>query len=188
MVVGDVLDQALEQDCVVAGLHRVGHVVQVDFELRRGALLDDGIGWQALLLGRFEHVLQAIGVFVEVVDQVHLGRLWALARNRRAWRLRATVEVVLVDQVELQLERGADIQAHGVELAHHLTQHLARVGEERFAFQFVHGHQQLRGRALLPWLVTERTGNRVTDAVGVADIEAQAGAFHGRAIDIKGEQ
>ena len=148
MVVGDVLDQPLEQHRVVTGLERVGNVVQVDFELRRGAFLDDGVSRNALLLRAFKDVLQAVGIFVEVVDQVHLGRLWALARNWRAWRLRAAVHVLLVDQVELQLERGADGQAHIGEFAHHLTQHFARVGEERLAFQFVHGHQQLRGRAL----------------------------------------
>jgi len=91
MVVGDVLHQALEQQRVVAGLDRVGDVVQVDLELRRGAFLDDGIGRDALLLGAFEDVLQAFGVFVEVVDQVDLGRMRTLARQRRQWRLRATV-------------------------------------------------------------------------------------------------
>lgn len=70
MVVGDVLDQALEQHGVVTGLERVGDVVQVDFELRRGAFLDDGVGRDTLLLGTFEDVLEAVGVFVEVVDQV----------------------------------------------------------------------------------------------------------------------
>ena len=69
MVVGDVLDQALEQQGVVAGLDRVLDVVQVDLELRRGAFLDDGVGRDALFLGGFEDVLQAVGIFIEVVDQ-----------------------------------------------------------------------------------------------------------------------
>ena len=34
MVVGDVLDQTLEQDGVVAGLDRIGDVIEVDLELR----------------------------------------------------------------------------------------------------------------------------------------------------------
>ncbi|MNV32194.1 hypothetical protein D3C71_1235240 [compost metagenome] len=188
MVVGNVLDQALEQDRVVAGLQWVGNMMQVDLELRRGAFLDDGVGGQALLLGRFEHVLQAVGIFVEVVDQVHLGRLRALAGNRRARRLRTAVEVVLVDQVELQLERGADVQAQVVELAHHLAQHFPRVGKERLAVQLMHGHQQLGGRALLPRLVRQRAGNWIADPVGIADVQAKTGALHGRAVDVQGEQ
>ncbi|MNZ54105.1 hypothetical protein D3C78_719970 [compost metagenome] len=188
MVVGDVLDQALEQDRVVARLQRIGNVVQVDFELRGRAFLDDGIGRQALLLGRFQHVLQAVDIFVEVVDEVDLGRLRTLARSGRARRLRTTVEVVLVDQVELQLERGADIQAQVIELAHHLAQHFARVGEERLALELVHGHQQLGSRALLPGFVAERAGDRVADPVGIADVQPKPCAFHGRAIDIQGEQ
>ena len=64
MVVGDVLDKALEQYGVVTGLERVGDVMQVDFELGRGAFLDDGVGRNALLLGAFEDVLQAIGILV----------------------------------------------------------------------------------------------------------------------------
>ncbi|MNO66410.1 hypothetical protein D3C76_571980 [compost metagenome] len=188
MVVGDVLDQPLEQYRVVAGLERVGHVVQVDFELRRGAFLDDGVGRDALLLRAFQDVLQAVGIFVEVVDQVHLGRLRALARNWRARRLRAAVHVLLVDQVELQLERGADGQAQFVELAHHLTQHFTRVGEERLAFELVHGHQQLGGRALLPRLVTEGVRDWIADAVSIADVQAQPGAFDGGTVDVQGEE
>ncbi len=75
VVVGDVLDQALEQHRVVAGFDRVRHVVQVDLELRRGAFLDDGVGRDALFLGALEDVLQAVDILVEVVDQVDLGRL-----------------------------------------------------------------------------------------------------------------
>jgi hypothetical protein len=163
-------------------------VVQVHFELRRGAFLDDGVGRNALLFRAFEDVLQAIDVFVEVVDQVHLGRHRALAGDWRAWRLRTTVHVVLVDQVELQLERGADGQAQVVELAHDLAQHFSRVGEERFTFELVHGHQQLRGRALLPGFDAEGAGNGETDPVGVADVQSQTGAFHRGAVDIQGKQ
>ncbi|MCY1171638.1 hypothetical protein D9M73_117560 [compost metagenome] len=187
MVVGDVLDQALEQDRVVAGLDRVSHVVQVDFELRRGAFLDDGVGRNALLFGTFQNVLEAVDVFVEVVDQVDLSRVRTFAGNRRARRLRTTVHVLLVDQVELQFERGADGQAHFVELAHHIGQHFTRVGEEGLAFEFVHGHQQLRGRALLPWLVAQGIGDWIADAVGITDVQAKTGAFHRRAVDIQGE-
>jgi hypothetical protein len=140
VVVGDVLHQTLEQHRVVAGLDRVVDVVQVHFELRRGAFLDDGVGRDALLFRAFKDVLQAIDVFVEVVDQIHLSRHRTFAGDRRAWRLRTTVHVVLVDQVELEFERGANGQAHCIELAHDLTQHFARVSEERLAFEFVHGH------------------------------------------------
>ena len=52
----------------------------------------------------------------------------------------------------------------------------------------MHGHQQLRGGALLPRLDAQGVGDRVADAVGVADVQAQAGAFHGGAIDVQGEQ
>ncbi|MNP50429.1 hypothetical protein D3C76_1446940 [compost metagenome] len=131
--------------------------------------------------------MQAVDVFVEVVDQVHLGRHRTLAGHRRTWRLRTTVHVVLVDQVELQFERGADGQAHVVELAHHIGQHFPRVGEERLAFEFVHGHQQLRGWALLPGLDAQGAGDRVADPVAVADVQAKACAFHGRTIDVQGE-
>jgi hypothetical protein len=187
MVVGDVLDQTLEQDCVIARLQRIGNVVQVDFELRRGTFLDDGVSWNALLLGTFENVLQAVDILIEVVDQVHLGRMRALAGNRRAWRLWSAVHVLLIDQVELQLERGADGQAHFVKLGHNLAQHFTRIGEERLAFQLVHGHQQLRGRALLPGFVAEGVRDWIADPVGVADIQTQAGAFHRRTIDIQGK-
>ena len=108
MVVGDVLDQALEQQGVVAGLDGVFDVMQVDFELRRGAFLDDGVCRDVLLLGGFEHVLQAVDVLVEVVDQIDLGGVRALAGDRRARRLRTTVHVLLVDQVELQFKSCAD--------------------------------------------------------------------------------
>jgi hypothetical protein len=84
MVVGDVLDQALEQYRVVAGLDRVGDVVQVHFELRRGTFLDDGVGRDALLFRTFQNVLEAVDVFVEVVDQVDLSRVRTFAGNRRA--------------------------------------------------------------------------------------------------------
>jgi len=188
VVVGDVLDQPLEQHRVVASLDRVGDVMQVDLKLRRGAFLDDGVGRDALFLGAFENVLQAVDVLVEVVDQVDLGRLRALAGNRRARRLRPAVHVLLVDQVELQLERGADGQAQFVEAAHHLAQHLARVGEERLAIALVHGHQQLCGGATLPGFAAERVGNREAGAVRVTDVHAQTGAFHGDAVDIQGEQ
>ena len=185
MVVGDVFHQALEQQRVVAGLHRVGNVVQVDLELRRGAFLDHGIGRDALLFGAFENVLQAFGVFIQVVDHVDLGGLRALAGQRRQWRLRTAVHVGLVDQVELQLERGADGQAQRIELFHHLLQDSAWIGKEGFTFHFVHGHQQLSGRTLLPRLVAQGVGDRVADAVGVADVQAQAGAFYGGAINVE---
>ncbi|MNM97829.1 hypothetical protein D3C81_1103440 [compost metagenome] len=188
MVVGDVLDQALEQDRVVAGLHRVGNVVQVHFELGRGAFLDDGVGRNALFLGAFEDVLQAVDVLVEVVDQVHLGRDRAFAGNRRTRRLRTAIHVLLVDQVELQLECGTDGQAELVELAHDLTQDFARVGEERLAFELVHGHQQLCGGTLLPRLVGQGVRDWIADAVGIADVQAKAGAFDGRTVDIQGEE
>ena len=188
MVVGDVLDQALEQHRIVAGLHGIGNVVQVDLELRRSTFLDDGVGRNALFLGAFEDVLQAIHVFIQVVDQVDLGRVRTFAGDRRARWLRPTVHVFLVDQVELELEGSANGQAHGVELLDDLTQHFARVGEERFAFEFVHGHQQLRGRALLPWLVAQGVGDGIADAIGVADVQAKACAFHGGAVDVQGKQ
>jgi len=75
-----------------------------------------------------------------------------------------------------------------VELLHHLAQHLARVGEEGGAIQFVHGHQQLRGGALLPGLVAQGIGDREADTVGVTDIQAKAGALDGGAIDVEGEE
>ena len=162
--------------------------MEVDLELRRRAFLDDGIGWNALFLGAFEDVLQAVDVFIQIIDQIDLGRVWALAGDRRAWRLRATIDVLLIDQIELQLEGGADGQAQLVKLAHHLAQHFARVGEERHAIAFVHGHQQLRGGALLPRLGGQSVGNGETDAVRVADVHAQPGAFHRDAIDVEGEQ
>src|SRR5471030_1367878 len=137
---GDVLHQTLEQHRVVAGLDRIRDVMQVHFELRRGAFLDDGVSRNALLFRAFEDVLQAIDVFVEVVDQVHLSRHRTLAGDWRAWRLRTTVHVVLVDQVELEFKGCANRQAHVIELAHDLTQYFARVREERLAFEFVHGH------------------------------------------------
>ncbi len=163
-------------------------MVEVDLELRRGAFLDDGIGRDALFLGAFENVLQAVDVLVQVVDQIDLGRVRALAGDRRARRLWPAVDVLLVDQIELQLECGADGQAQLVELAHHLAQHLARVGEERCAVALVHGHQQLRGGALLPGFLGQGVGNREADTVGVADVHAKARAFHGDAVDIQGEQ
>ncbi len=187
MVVGDVLDQTLEQDRIVAGLDRVGHVVQVHFELRRGTFLDDGVGGNALLLGPFQNVLEAIDVFVEVIDQVDLGRVRAFAGDRRAGRLWASIHVLLVDQVELQLECGADGQAQFIELGHDLAQDFTRVGEERLAFEFVHGHQQLRSGALLPRLVAQGVRDWIADPVGIADVQTQAGAFHRRAIDIQGK-
>ena len=188
MVVGDVLDQALEQDRVVTRLERIGHVVQVDFELSRGAFLDDGVGRNALLLGRFQHVLQAVGVLVQIIDQVHLGRLRALAGDRGARWLRTAIEVVPVDQVELELEGCADIQAQLVEFGDHLTQHFTWVGEEWGAVQLMHGHQQLSSGALLPRLVGQSAGDRIADAVSIADVQAKAGALDGRAVDIQGEQ
>ena len=178
MVVGDVLDQALEQYRVVAGLDRVGHVVQVHFELRRGTFLDDGISRDALLFGTFQDVLEAVDIFVEVVDQVDLCRVRAFAGDRRAGRLWAAVHVLLVDQVELKLEGSADGQTEVVEFAYDLTQYFARIGEERFTFNFVHGHQQLRGRALLPRFIAQGVGDWITDSVSITDVQTQAGAFH----------
>ncbi len=188
MVVGDVLDQSFEQYRVIAGLQRVSDVVQVHFELRRCTFLDDGVGRDALFLGAFENVLQAVDVFVEVVDQVDLGRLRTFAGNRRAWRLWTAVHVLLVDQVELQFEGGADGQAQLVEFRHDLTQDFPRVGEERLAFDFMHGHQQLRSRALLPRLIGESVGDGIADAVSVADVQAQACAFDGGTVDIQCEK
>ncbi len=149
---------------------------------------DDGVGRDALGAGAVDDVLEALDVFVEVVDGVHLHRLRTLAGDRRAWRLRPAVHVLLVDQVELQLECGDDGQFHLGEPGHHLAQDFAGVGEERLAFQFVHGHQQLRGRALLPGFHGEGAGDRVADPVGVADVETQAGTLYGGAGDIEGEQ
>ena len=178
MVVGDVFNQAFEQYRVVAGLDRVGNVVQVHFELRRGTFFNDSVSRDALLFRTFQNVLEAVDVFVEVVDQVHLSRVRAFAGDRRARRLRATVHVLLVDQVELKFESGADGQAKLVKFSNNLTQHFARVGEERFTFKFVHGHQQLRGRALLPRLVAQGVRDWITDSVCVADVQTQTGAFH----------
>ena len=79
MVVGDVLDQALEQHCVIAGFHGIGDMVQIDFELRRRTFLDDGVGRNALFLRPFQNVLQTVHVLVQIVDQVHLGRMRTLA-------------------------------------------------------------------------------------------------------------
>ncbi|MNQ77905.1 hypothetical protein D3C85_927980 [compost metagenome] len=52
----------------------------------------------------------------------------------------------------------------------------------------MHGHQQLRGGTLLPGFDAEGAGNRVADPVAVADVQAKTGTFHGRAIDVQGEQ
>ncbi|SST12185.1 Uncharacterised protein [Acinetobacter baumannii] len=52
----------------------------------------------------------------------------------------------------------------------------------------MHGHQQLRGRPLLPGFHGEGAGDRVADPVGVADVETQAGTLYGGAGDIEGEQ
>ena len=112
----------------------------------------------------------------------------ALAGDRRARRLRPAVDVLLIDQIELELEGGADGQAQLVELAHHLAQDLARVGEEGVAVALVHGHQQLRSGTLLPGFLAQRVGDRETGAVGVADIHAKAGAFNGDSVDVEGEQ
>ncbi len=161
---------------------------KVDLELRRCGFGDDGVGRDALGAGAVDDVLEALDVFVEVVDGVHLHRLRTLAGDRRARRLRPAVHVLLVDQVELQLEGGDDGQFHLGEPGHHLAQDFAGVGEERLAFQFVHGHQQLRGRALLPGFHGEGAGDRVADPVGVADVETQAGTLYGGAGDIEGEQ
>ncbi len=187
MVVGDVLDQALEQYCVIASLDRVGHVVQVHFELRRGTFLDDRVSRDALLFGTFQNVLEAVDVFVEVVDQVDLSRVRAFAGDRRAGRLWAAVHVLLVDQVELKLEGCADGQTEVVKLADNLAEHFARIGEERFTFKFVHGHQQLRGWALLPRLIAQGVRDRITDSVSITDVQTQASAFHRRAVDIQGK-
>ncbi len=56
VVVGDVLDQALEQHRVVAGLEGVVDVVEVDLELRRCGLGDDGVGRDALGAGAVDDV------------------------------------------------------------------------------------------------------------------------------------
>ncbi len=87
VVVGDVLDQALEQHRVVAGLEGVIDVVEVDLELRRCGFGDDGVGRDALGAGAVDDVLEALDVFVEVVDGVHLHRLRTFAGDRRARRL-----------------------------------------------------------------------------------------------------
>ncbi|MNC38527.1 hypothetical protein D3C75_871370 [compost metagenome] len=52
----------------------------------------------------------------------------------------------------------------------------------------MHGHQQLRGGPPLPGLHAQGAGNRQAHAVGIADVEAQPRAFHGRALDIQREQ
>ncbi|MND89389.1 hypothetical protein D3C80_814440 [compost metagenome] len=52
----------------------------------------------------------------------------------------------------------------------------------------MHGHQQLGGGAFLPGLVAEGAGDGVADAVSVADVQAQAGAFDGGAIDVEGKE
>ncbi|MCY1425264.1 hypothetical protein D9M71_410480 [compost metagenome] len=52
----------------------------------------------------------------------------------------------------------------------------------------MHGHQQLGGRAFLPRLITERVGDWIADAVGIADVQAQAGAFDGGTVDVQGKQ
>ncbi|MCY1402119.1 hypothetical protein D9M71_172510 [compost metagenome] len=52
----------------------------------------------------------------------------------------------------------------------------------------MHGHQQLRGRALLPGFHGDGIGDREADAVGITDIQAQTGALHGGTGDIEGEQ
>ncbi len=82
MVVGDVLDQAFEQHRVITGFQRVGSVVQVHFELRRGTFLDDRVGGNALLFCTFQNVLQAVDVLVQIVDQVDLCRMWTFAGDR----------------------------------------------------------------------------------------------------------
>ena len=86
-------------------------MVQVHFELRRGTFFNDGVSRDALLFRTFQNVLEAVDVFVEVVDQVNLCRMRALAGNRRTWRLWAAVYVLLIDQVELKLKGCADGQA-----------------------------------------------------------------------------
>ena len=75
--------------------------------------------------GAVDDVLEALDVFVEVVDGGHLHRLRTLAGDRRARRLRPAVHVLLVDQVELQLEGGDDGQFHLGEPGHHLAQDFA---------------------------------------------------------------
>ncbi|MNP46472.1 hypothetical protein D3C76_1404710 [compost metagenome] len=52
----------------------------------------------------------------------------------------------------------------------------------------MHGHQQLRGRALLPGFHGQGVGDGVADAIGIADVQAQAGALDGGTGDVEGEQ
>ena len=58
----------------------------------------------------------------------------------------------------------------------------------QLAFQLVHGHQQLRGGALLPGFHGEGVGDGVADAIRVANVQAEAGAFDGGAGDVEGEE
>ncbi len=98
------------------------------------------------------------------------------------------VDVLLIDQIELQLEGGADGESEFVEALHDLAQDLAGIGEKGLAFHLVHGHQQLRSGALLPGLHGEGVGDGETDAVGIADVETETGAFDGGAGDVEGKQ
>ena len=81
MVVGHVLDQTLQQSGVVAGLHGVIHVVQVDLKLPGRGLGYQRIRWQLLLMGGIQHVRQEFCVFVQIINGIGLRARRAFARE-----------------------------------------------------------------------------------------------------------
>ena len=186
------LDDAPEQDGVIARPQRVGIVMQVDLELARRILRDRGRGRHLLQLGRGRDVAHDVGIDVEAADAVELARRIRFAGGGRDRRQRLAQRAALaVHQVEFQLHRDHRREPALGEARQQPRQQLARIDQAGLVLLLRHGEQHLRGRLARPRHRRQRRRHRKGVAVGIAArFRAAAGVevFAGHVEEVEAER
>ena len=181
----DGLDRALQQHAVVGGELGARDVVQVDLELAGREFLERRARGNVLrLAGREEVREERIGV-LDVLHAAVLRTGLDLARAGNHSDFRCRPIGVGLEQVELELGRGDRRESHLLQRLHGMSQHLARIREERPALRVVHREQHLRRRHVRPGHGRERAGHRGRDRVGIAVAPAVVDAVEGEALGVE---
>ncbi len=161
---------AAEQGGPVGGLQAVVTVAEVDLELPRAQLGGDDVGRHALLVGRFDHLVEHGGETRQALD-VHVRLVVLVVAQGVAGELRQAVLERAVEQVELQLEGHHRADAAPRQALQHAGQHLARF-ELDGRLGAVGGDQHLPQRLALPAHRLQRARHQAPRRIRVAVGEA----------------
>jgi len=169
VLAGDALDRPLQQHRLVAGVQRVGHMVQVDLELAGRILAYCGFGIQGLGGAHRFHIAHETVEIMQLLQTVDLGGVRAPAGVQDGGRARPAAAVrARIQQVEFKLDRDGGGQAHLAQGRVGARQDVPGVGEIGRAVRLEQRTQCLRHRPVSPGDVAQPPGHGAAILVGVA--------------------